>query len=47
MIFSLDRILTNLRKYCLQQDNLDELFFVNKNWTNDYIMLFINPFIAW
>jgi len=42
---SLDRIFTNLRKDCLQQ--VDELIFVNKKWPNNYIRLFINPFIAW
>jgi len=30
-IFSLARILTNLKKYCLQSNNLKILIFVNKN----------------
>jgi hypothetical protein len=28
-------ILTNLRRYHLQSENLENLIFVNKNWPND------------
>jgi hypothetical protein len=28
-------ILTNLRRCCLQSENLENLIFVNKNWAND------------
>ncbi len=34
-IFSLVEILNNLRRYCLQCDNLKILIFVNENWPND------------
>jgi hypothetical protein len=34
-IFSLVRIFTNLRKCCLQSNNLDNFIFVSKNWPND------------
>jgi hypothetical protein len=34
-IFSLACILTNLRKYHLQLENLNFLIFVNKNWLSD------------
>jgi hypothetical protein len=34
-IFSLVEILTNLRRCHLQLENLENLFFVNKNWSND------------
>jgi len=34
-IFSLARILTSLKRCCLQLKNLDKLIFVNKNWPND------------
>ncbi len=35
-IFSLARILTNLRRCHLQIENLKKLIFVNKNWPNDF-----------
>lgn len=35
-IFILTTILINLRKYCLQLNNLEMLIFVNKNWPNDH-----------
>jgi hypothetical protein len=35
MIFYLVGILTNLRRCCLQIENLQKLIFVNKNWPND------------
>ncbi len=28
-------ILINLRRHCLQTENLEKLIFVNKNWPND------------
>ncbi len=31
-------MLTNLRRCCLQSDNLDRLIFVSKNWPNDFII---------
>jgi hypothetical protein len=31
-IFSLTRILTSLKRYRLQLENLDKLIFFNKNW---------------
>ncbi len=34
-LFSLTKILTNLRKCHLQSKNLEKLIFVNKNWSND------------
>ncbi len=34
-IFSLARILTDLRRCRLQTENLKKLMFVNKNWPND------------
>ncbi len=34
-IFSLAKIFTNLRKCCLQSNNLDNFIFVSKNWPND------------
>jgi len=34
-IFSLARILTSLKRCCLQLENLDKLIFVNKIWPND------------
>jgi hypothetical protein len=34
-IFSLARILIHLKKCHLQSENLENLFFVNKNWSND------------
>ncbi len=33
--FSLAKILTYLRRCCLQTENLEKLVFVNKNWPND------------
>jgi hypothetical protein len=33
--FSLAIILTNLRRCCLQSNNLDEIIFVSKNWPSD------------
>jgi len=33
--FSLTWILTNLKKCCLQSNNLDKLNFVHNNWLND------------
>ncbi len=33
--FSLAGILTNLKKCCLQLENLENLNFVSKNWPND------------
>ncbi len=35
MIFYLTEILTNLKKCCLQIENLEKLIFVSKNWPND------------
>ncbi len=35
MIFYLAGILTNLRRCCLQIENLEKLIYVNKNWAND------------
>jgi hypothetical protein len=35
MIFSLTRILINLRRFHLQLDNLEKFIFVNKNWFSD------------
>jgi hypothetical protein len=34
-IFSLARILTNLRRCHLQLKNLEKFIFMNKNWPND------------
>ncbi len=34
-LFCLIEIFTNLRKCCLQLDNLNKLIFVIKNWLND------------
>ncbi len=34
-IFSFIEILTNLRTYCLQLDNVDKIIFVRKNWPSD------------
>ncbi len=34
-IFSLTKILTNLKKCCLQSKHLEKLIFVKKNWPND------------
>ncbi len=34
-IFSLVGILTNLRRYHLQLENLEHLMFVSKNWASD------------
>jgi hypothetical protein len=31
-------ILTNIRKCCLETENLEKLIFVNKNWPNDRII---------
>jgi hypothetical protein len=31
----LAEILTNLKRCCLQIENLEKLIFVNKNWPND------------
>jgi hypothetical protein len=36
MIFSLVRLLTNLKKCCLQSKKIKRLIFVNKNWPNDF-----------
>jgi hypothetical protein len=36
MNFSLVRLFNNLRRGCLQLDNLNKLIFVNKNWSNDF-----------
>jgi hypothetical protein len=37
-IFSLARILTNLKNCCLQSNNLKFLIFVSKSWPNDATM---------
>jgi hypothetical protein len=34
-IFSLTRMLTSLKKCCLQSKHLEKFIFVNKNWPND------------
>jgi len=34
-ILFLARMLTNLKRCCLQTKNLEKLMFVNKNWPND------------
>jgi hypothetical protein len=34
-IFSLIGILTNIRRYRLQSENLEILIFVSKNWSSD------------
>jgi hypothetical protein len=34
-IFCLVGILTNLKRYHLQSNNLDNLIFIRKNWPND------------
>jgi hypothetical protein len=34
-IFSLARILTNLKRCCLQSKNLNKFIFVSQNWHND------------
>ncbi len=41
-IFSLTRILTNLRKCHLQFKKLDKLIFVNKNHNNDILHFALN-----
>jgi hypothetical protein len=43
MIFYLARILINLRKCCLQIENLEKLIFVNKNWANDLRIRYKSP----
>jgi hypothetical protein len=35
IIFSLVGIFTNLRRCCLQSNNLDKIIFISKNWPND------------
>jgi hypothetical protein len=42
-IFSLTRIFTNLRRCCLQSENLDKLIFVNKNWPYDPRISYKSP----
>jgi len=42
-IFFLVTILINLRKYCLQLNNLEMLIFVNKNWPNDHGVDYKSP----
>jgi hypothetical protein len=34
-MFSLARILVNLRRHCLQSKHLERLNYMNKNWPND------------
>ncbi len=43
-IFSLARILINLRRCRLQIENLEKFIFVNKNWPNDFRMRCKSPF---
>jgi hypothetical protein len=43
-IFSLARILTNLRRCHLQTNFLEKLIFVNKNWPNDLRIGCESPF---
>jgi hypothetical protein len=43
-IFSLARILINLRRCRLQLQNLKKLIFLNKNWPNDYRVGCKSPF---
>jgi hypothetical protein len=42
-LFSLVGILSNLRRCCLQLENLEKLFFVSKNWSNDAIVSCKSP----
>jgi hypothetical protein len=37
-IFSILGILTSLKRCHLQSKKLDKLIFINKNWSNDYII---------
>jgi hypothetical protein len=43
-IFSLARILINLKRRHLQIENLEKLIFINKNWPNDLKMGCKSPF---
>jgi hypothetical protein len=42
-IFSLARSFTNLKRCHLQSENLENLFFMNKNWANDYRVSYKSP----
>jgi len=42
--FSLARISTNLKRYCLQLDNLDKINFASKHWPNDPRLGYSSPF---
>jgi len=42
-IFYLVGILTNLRRCCLQIENLEKLIFINKNWLNDFRIVCKSP----
>jgi hypothetical protein len=44
-IFSLAGILSNLRRYCLQCDNLEKLIFISENWPNDLELIVAYPLV--